>query len=572
MKWKKREHNKEIEKSYLDNGVNRLVSRLLSQRGITIQEAKNFLKSPYENLSDPFSLPNMKEAVDIFCWAIDNKKTVAVMGDYDCDGVISSSMVYDLCRFFNLDCKVFLPHRIKHGYGFSPKTVSAFKEKMSNPPDLVMVLDCGSNNNAEVDMLKDWGVKKIMILDHHIINKEKAAFNSDALVNWHLSDCKEMCTCGEVYQFIRGINRVKPELNPIEFLTMAAIGTIADSSPIVGDNRIIVKHGLSEYAKNHVISFGFDSLMRVSNIDSNEIMQEDVAFKIAPLINASGRLSSPDIAYRLLVEKDSLTADLIAENLVELNNKRKKIQNDITHSAIEMVKENKSKYTHGMLLYNKDWHVGVVGIVASKVVEYFGKPAIILGHNGVACKGSGRTIPGVNIKAILDNIGHKVFSEYGGHENAVGVTIKPDIIEENKIDFANMVFNAECEKYFSSQGVKEQYRFYDADIKVSSVNIDTAKKIKKFIYPYSNDNPEPIFKLNSVTAFNVKVRNGKGWSLITFNVKSGSEEVPFSFNQFNSSENQDLEGHKVNVYFHFPQRLNGKYINLNVLKIEKVQC
>jgi single-stranded-DNA-specific exonuclease len=339
---------------------------------------------------------------------------------------------------------------------------------------------------------------------------------------------------------------------------------------LTGNNRIIVKHGLSEYATSHVTSFGFSSLMNVAKVDCHDLMQEDIAFRIAPIINASGRMSCPDIAYRLLMEKDSSTADLIAEGLIDLNRDRKKAQKKTTNDAIEMIKKNKSAYRHGALLYCPDWHIGIVGIVASKIVEYLGRPALVIGRNGKAYKGSGRTIPDVNIKDILDSIGDKIFASYGGHANAVGVTLKPEIVEDNKLDLANQIFNTECEKYFNANNIGETYNFYDIDIKPASVTMENARKIKKFMYPYSEENPEPIFKLNKVTPYNVKIREGDGWSLTTFMVKQGEDnKIPFSFKQFNSLDKQDLEGHTVNIYFQFPQKLDTTYVDINVIKIEK---
>jgi len=570
MSWKKRPFNQELENKFVSEKHDRLLSRLLSQRSSVVGNAREFVTASYEGMTDPFLLPNMEQAVSIFVDAVENKKSISVIGDYDCDGVISSAMMMELCRALNVECTVFLPDRMVHGYGFSQQTLDAFKAKHKSPPSLLISLDCGSNNYDEVQALKEWGIENVIIIDHHLMGDKKAD-NADALVNWHLSDHQEMCTCGQLYQFIRGVyQRTNGAVNPIEFLTYAAFGTIGDSSPLVGNNRIIVRNGLSEFATSHVSSFGFSSLIAKAKVKAGEILQEDVSFRIVPMINASGRMAKPDFAYHLLMENDSTTADLIAENLFDLNSERKKLQRKITKEAIEMVRANEGGYKHGIMLCRDDWHIGIVGIVASKIVECFGKPAIVIGKHDGKYKGSGRTPPEINLKEILDQIGDKLFTAYGGHAAAVGVSLKPEIMDSNKLSLANKLFNEECEKYCLNNSIEQVQQYYDLELKASSVNLDTARLIKNNLYPYSDINPEPVFKLSNAVVSDAQLKEGQGWSMLTFNASVDGIQIPFVFRQFNPEKKTDLGGGTHDLYFKLPQdtKGSGKGIDISLIDIE----
>jgi len=335
--WKLRETDTEKEKILLENGQDRLVARLISQREqIDTSTVENFVATYYSDLSHPHSLKGVKEASLMFCEAVKSKKTIAVFGDYDCDGIFSSVMLHELCLNLDYDCKVFLPSRLEHGYGLNPKGIKAFKKFVKEPPDLFIATDCGSSNEQEIKDLKEWGVKQIIIIDHHLVDDSKKSNSADVLINWHLSEnTKELCACGEVFQFIRGVRWLTKKVDPLEYLTYAAIGTIADVSPVIGDNRIIVKHGLNEFSLSHIVASGLHALLNTCYMRSNSLTTEDVSFKIAPRINACGRISTPMIAYDLLIERNIEKADLMASKLNDYNTERKNIQKDIALNAFK---------------------------------------------------------------------------------------------------------------------------------------------------------------------------------------------------------------------------------------------
>ena len=548
--WKQREFDKEEEERLISNGKGKLLARLLVQREVTVETVDKFLDTDYKSLRSPFDLHDMEKAVKIFHEVVKANGKVVVSADYDCDGITSSLMIRELCDTVGISCKVFLPSRMEHGYGLNPKTISALKNMMGEElPDLLFVLDCGMNNSDQIDILKnDIGVKNVIVIDHHLGAGSGVSTNADALVTWHLSEGhEEMCACGEVFQFIRGVKKVLPKVNPIEFITYAAMGTIADISPIVGNNRIIVKNGLTSYAINHVPTAGLMALMRKARILVPSLTQEDISFRIAPKINAVGRMHHPDLALGLLSEKDPTTSDKIAEHVMSYNDQRKKLQKKIEKEADGYV--NDSNPESGILVYDEEWHIGVVGIVASRLTETFNKPAIVIGKHNGNWKGSGRSVPGVNVKEILDMCS-EMFTNYGGHAAAVGMTIKPEYIEK-----APKLFDEACKKYYSKHKIDlDSTMFFDACLGTKAINIETAQSLRKHLYPYCKDNnPEPVFMIQDVVIYNIEVKAGDGWRIVKFQIQKDDVQIEYPFKIFSDYYGEALEGKQVDLFFSFPQ-------------------
>jgi len=566
--WKLREKDKDKEQALLKQGQDKLTARLIAQRNkIDIATASNFIATDYKDLSHPYTLNGIKEASEMFCRAVKNKETIAVFGDYDCDGIFSSVMIHELCKNLDHKCKVFLPSRLEHGYGLSKKGIEAFKEFVEDPPDLLVVVDCGSNNEEEVLALKEWGVKKVIIIDHHLVEESTMSKSADVFVNWHLSKgTDEMCACGEVFQFIRGIRWLTKKVNPLEYLTYAAIGTIADVSPIKGDNRIIVKHGLNEFAVSHVIASGLHALINTCYIKNKTLTTEDVAFKIAPRINACGRISTPRIAYDLLIERNMVTADLRVSDLNEFNKERKAMQRGIATDASQMVKDNPESYRSGIMVWNPVWHIGTVGIVASRLVEEFKVPAVVIGKQGDLYKGSGRSLGNINLKHILDDC-KDLFESYGGHALAAGVTLKPD-----SLDKANSLFNNACKKYFKSNVFPNEDMYYDATLKIESVSMELAEGLLNSMYPYcKQSNPEPIFRLSDVKIDETDIKEGDGWTLIKLYVEKGGVRMPYMLKMFSSKFGSEINGQQADIYFSFPQNFDVNQphaFQLNLIDID----
>jgi single-stranded-DNA-specific exonuclease len=566
--WKLRNYNKELE-SELAKKHPRLIARLLSQRNIPSTESEEFIKASYESIPHPFKLEGMEKALQVFKNAALKKAKLITYADFDADGIISAAMLQELASLLKLEFKAFLPSRLKTGYGLNSKGVEAFKEFLKATdykPDLLLVVDCGSNSEEEVKELKKI-IPFVIVIDHHTIEKDKQVKSADAFVNWHLNNHDEMCAAGEIFQFIRAIRTITSKINPIQFLSLAAIATIGDASPIKGINRIIVKNGLTKYALDHVIGGGLAALLEHSKISPDNLNQVDVGYRIVPFINAAGRVSDPDLAYRLIIEQNQIRATKMVETLAKHSENRKKIQKHIEIEAKIEIEANPDKFQNGILLYKPDWNIGVVGIVAAKLSETYNLPVIVAGLINKEIKGSARCNNEVDIKEVLDSCS-QIFESYGGHSAAAGVTLK-----ESMIDKANSIFNEACKVNKAKHKREKQESQYDAELKISSVSLDTAKVILENLYPYSSDfNPEPIFKLSNITVKDCNLFEPKGWKILTFKGVKDGEKCPFAFKMFTNDFGTELEGANIDIYFRFPQSCKKDSYNkyeLNVIDIVK---
>lgn len=563
MKWIKREINKEKEVFYATQSNNKLINRLLAQRNVKIEDVDKFLESPLSSLGSPFDFPSMKEAVDLFVETYENNGHVAIIGDYDADGITSSTMLHELCFSLKLTCEVFLPNRFEHGYGLNDASVKTFKEIVKTPPDLLIIVDCGTNNFKEIEELREFGIKKIIIIDHHTPDMNVISKNADALVSWMLGEnLNEMCSAGQVFHFIRGLRTKIKKVAPIEYLTYAAIGTLSDVSPVVGDNRIIVKYGLKEFAIKHVVASGLSALFTVSRIDTSNVTQYDIEFQIGPRLNAVGRLDSPNHAFDTLVEKNYDTALQRARALDDWNKKRKDIQKQITTDALDQVKTDEEPF--GVVAINKDWNVGVVGIVASRLVESHYRPALVIGYHKDQWKGSGRSVEGVHIKQVLDDMSH-VFEKYGGHAGACGATVKNEMIEE-----LSKEFNKSCKKYCEQNNVLlEPVRYYDIDIRAKHLNFEIFKTMYG-LYPFcKQNNPTPVFRMERVKIKNLDFRMPGTYNLLTFDVEQEGITLPNRFMYWRSPYNYELEGQEVTLYFSLSQKFPA---NASVVEKFEISC
>ena len=565
--WKLRNTDKDKENELLKLGSNKLVARLLAQRQVQVSEYHGFINPEYNKISDPYNIHDMEKAVDVFLFAIKNKKKIAVLGDYDCDGVVSSTMMAEICNDLESKAEVFLPSRLNHGYGLSEKSAKDFKKiHDGNPPYLLFLLDCGSNNFSEIEDLRKWGVEKIIVIDHHIISKEKGSYNADAFVSWHLSpNIKEMCTCGLVFQFARGVRWKTSKINPISYLTYGAIGTIADVSPICGDNRILVKNGLNSFAVNSIGAAGLQSLLGDEMTKKGYISQDDISFKIAPKINAVGRINHPDIAFGLLIEKDPGLADKILKYVTSFNDQRKEIQKLAEMEAMAKMKDIGSENLSGIFLSDEKWHIGVAGIVSARITETFYRPSLIVGfHNGL-WKGSGRSIPGINVKAILDECSF-MFDSYGGHAAACGVTMKPEYL-----DRAGEIFNQACKKYIDKNNIDlTPVRYYDVRIHPDSINEENAKILLDHIAPYCPlTNQEPIFLLKDVTIAEMEVKAFSKYTLTKIKIAKGGKVYDYWFSSFDIHKKfgQEISGMICDIYFKFPQTIDVRF-EMPIIDIE----
>lgn len=527
-----------------------IVDGLMKARGFDPFDP-SFAAASLSDLSDPTSLGDGASlAADIMIGC--RGKNTAVIGDYDADGIISSVIVRRAIESLGGQCSVFLPSRWKHGYGLNDRTVADFKDRLDGKrPDVLFVVDCGSSSEEYISGLKAFGIGKIVIIDHHIVNPSTMSRSADAHVNWRqFGTSKDLCAAGEVFQVARlALSRVGKDWEWA--LPFAAMATVGDSVPLTGDNRIIVRNGADRQRMMSAGSPGLESI--VSKRCSGGVSQKNLSFYVVPRINAAGRVSDPDMALDFLLEKDSAEASRMMMSIEAANEERKKIQEKIFRSGISMVGGQYATPPF-VFLHSPEWSIGVCGISCSQMVEKYGVPAMMFGTYDGKIKGSGRSVPGVNIKAILDECGDEVFEKYGGHEMACGATVRGGMFFEAQMRFAAAL--SKVTKGNTASLVSE----YDCELEPSSITHDLGNCLFETLYPYCPSiNPEPVFKICGAKVRKVTLNQYRVYSKLDLSVEKNGKRVAIQMSAFLKRGIDDeilsiKEGDVADFYFSFPQK------------------
>jgi single-stranded-DNA-specific exonuclease len=422
--------------------ISPVLAELLVRAGWTDpDEARRFLQPRLAELDDPFRIVGVDRAVARLRQAITSRELLVILGDYDVDGVSSTAFLVAILREFGLSPRFIVPLRLEEGYGLSRNAIDRALD--AGVPNLFVALDCGTNSCAEVAYLRSRGVD-VIIVDHH---RSKEAVPDDAiLINPHVNAeavapaWQNLCTVGLVFKLVHALLKAERDAgNPVaqaiklrDYLDLVAMGTVADLVPLLGENRILAKHGLS--ILEQTARPGLLALMEVSGIDrTNGLQPVDISFRIGPRINASGRLADASLSVELILSRDSAFCREAARQLDGFNRERQDIERRITEDAERQVEELYAA-DHGIVLYDDNWHPGVVGIVASRVSRKFNRPCIVLGREGELAKGSGRSVFGVSLVDALGD-SNTLLSNWGGHPMAVGVSLDRLNVPEFRIRF-----------------------------------------------------------------------------------------------------------------------------------------
>ena len=416
-------------------GVSEVTARLLAIRGLhDLDEAKRFLAPSLEHLLDPFRLADMGRAVVRLEQAIAARQRIAVHGDYDVDGITSTVILRRSLELLGGDVVHFVPERLRDGYGLQPATFDRLK---ADGVQVVVSVDCGIRAAEAGRRARELGID-LIITDHHEPDAELP--DAIAVVNPKRHDCtypdKHLAGVGVALKLVQALcGRAGKSAWVPGFVKVAAIGTLADVVPLVGENRVIAKLGLEMLSKGpHKI--GLRALLEASSLTGKTIDSYHIAFMLAPRINAAGRMSTPDIAARLLLAADEsmgAEARALAEQLETENTRRRSEEQDIVAKARKIVETDPEVGARSVLVVAGDgWHRGVIGIVASKLVDHFYRPAIVLSvENGLA-HGSCRSIPGFDMLAALESCA-PMLARFGGHKQAAGLQIEADRIREFRL-------------------------------------------------------------------------------------------------------------------------------------------
>ncbi len=443
-RWKVNPANKELQE-VLGKGLNilPLTAQLLINRGLVdCDKAFCFLKPELKNLHDPFLLKDMDRAVDRVVAALGKRQKIAVYGDYDVDGTTSTALVYLFLRELGADTSYYIPQRRNEGYGLN---IEAIKKLHASGVKVIITVDCGISNCEEAAYAKSLGID-IIISDHHEVPVDlPPAF---AVLNPKQSDCpfpfKGLAGVGVAFNLVialrsrlREIGFFKGEVpNLKKYLDLVCIGTVADMVPLVDENRILVKFGLKELEA--ATRPGLKALMEASGLKPGRCDAGNIAFQLAPRINAAGRLTDAVKAVRLLVTEDEKEAASLADELNRENSARQRIEEEILGQAISMAGDAADK---GIVLALEGWHPGVIGIVASRLADRFSKPVVMISLEGEVGKGSARGIKSFNILDGLRACAERL-ERFGGHKAAAGLTIKKENLEPFIGEFIRYVNSA----------------------------------------------------------------------------------------------------------------------------------
>lgn len=457
-----------------------LAAEVLVSRGITeIQQLVDFFSQ--DELSDPFLLKDMYEACEVIHDAIEKELSICIYGDYDCDGITSTAILYNYLQCAGANVSYYIPER-EDGYGLNKDSV---KKLAQDGIELIITVDNGIVALEEAELIYELGMK-LVITDHH--QPLDTLPRAEAIVDPHRKDCtspfKPLAGVGVVIKLVSALDDGNYDFILEQYSDIACIGTIADIVSLTGENRTIVKRGLEQLSVTE--NAGLTSLMEKSAIKTDNITSTAIAFILAPRINAAGRFGSPKTALKMLVSEDENTEELASE-LVSLNTKRKKVEDEILKDILNKINQNPSVLTERVIVVDgEDWHHGVVGIVCSRILERFGKPNFIISIEGDEARGSARSVKGFNVFECLSYCSDLLIKS-GGHELAGGFSLKKENIPAFKEKIAEYAkFNNPS---MPPQVLKADKLLRGIDLKVE--NVEGLEALE----PFGEGNPQPVFAI-----------------------------------------------------------------------------
>ncbi|MDB9873273.1 single-stranded-DNA-specific exonuclease RecJ [Flavobacteriaceae bacterium] len=462
-------------------GVSPVIAQLLAQRGITsYEEAKNFFRPDWSQLHDPYLMQDMTVAVNRIIQAIERHERVMVYGDYDVDGTTSVALVYSFLKDKIENLTPYVPDRYKEGYGISIAGIDHAKEEGIS---LIIALDCGIKANAQIDYANDLGVD-FVICDHHLPSENLP--KAIAVLDPKRGDCaypfKELCGCGIGFKLIQAVQQRMelPQKELFCYLDLVATAIAADIVPIIGENRILTFLGIEQLNQSPRVGLQFflKSL-------KNPVSVTDLVFVIAPRINAAGRMDHGLNAVELLAASDVEVVLPIARSIEFYNSERRATDERITKEALQQIILNEQQESFSTVVFHSSWHKGVIGIVASRLIETYYRPTVVLTESEGVLSGSVRSVRGFDVYKALESCAEFMI-QFGGHKYAAGLTLKPEQLEGFKKGF---------EAYVRSTILKEQQTpslIYDAVLKLNELSPKLLRILNQ-MGPFGPKNMRPVF-------------------------------------------------------------------------------
>ena len=507
----------------------RPISERLAQRGIfSLEEADKFFHPSLKDMHDPFLMPDMDKAVDRLNKAMGLKEKILVYGDYDVDGTTAVALVYKYLQNFYSNIDFYIPTRYDEGYGISTRCID---EAAQDGVKLIIILDCGIKAIDEIKYAKTKGIDFI-ICDHHVPDDELPP--AVAILNPKLENntypCPHLSGCGVGYKFMQAFNISNGISNTTleDMLDLVAVSIAADIVPMVDENRIMTYHGLKRLNTNP--NMGLRAIIKICQLTGKEITISDVIFKIGPRINASGRMQCGRDAFELLVARDISDAYDKAKDIDQYNKDRKELDKRITEeaNAILEARGERDSDKKSIVIYNKDWHKGIIGIVASRLTELYYKPSVVLTLTNGLATGSSRSVQGFDIYSAVD-ASRELLENFGGHTYAVGLSLKEENIPE---------FTRRFEEYVAANIQPNQLRpqiDIDAELTFADITPEFVSLLRRF-NPFGPVNNKPIFCTRGVIDFGTSKLVGRQLEHIKLELVDDSSGKVMNGIAFNMAE------------------------------------
>jgi single-stranded-DNA-specific exonuclease len=550
----------------LSLNVDTTLAQLLVQREIyTFEQAKIFFRPNLDNLHDPFLMKDMRIAVNRINQAIAHNECIMVYGDYDVDGTTAVALMYSFIHKIHKNIFYYIPDRYDEGYGISTKGINHAK---ANSVKLIIALDCGIKANEKINYANQLGIDFI-ICDHHLPSDNIP--NAVAVLDAKRSDCnypfKELSGCGVGFKLIQALGKERgiPFENIEKYLDLVVVSIAADIVPLTGENRILAFYGLKRLNENP--RNGLRAIIKLSGLENHQITIDDIVFKIGPRINAAGRMEQGRSAVDLLIAENAESAIEQATSINSVNNERKNVDRAITLEAVEMVKSDEKHINKKTtVVYNPNWHKGVVGIVASRLIESFYRPTIVLTKSNELISGSARSIPGFDLHQAVEACSD-LLETFGGHTYAAGLTMKEENLEKFKHRFEKYVAENIDESTMMPQVA------IDAYLDFKQITPKFFRILKQF-QPFGPGNMSPVFLTQNVYDNGNSRKVGQFGEHIKLEIIQEEEPYrPFHGIAFNLSDFFDFikGGNPFDICYSIAENYYRGVANIQ-LRVKDVKC
>lgn len=484
-KWQVAEFDKNLAKELsAECDVDPIVALIASSRGYSDPYDLEQFLSDEPLFTDPRETADIFIAANIINAAIENKSKIAVYGDYDCDGITATSIFYTYLKSRNADCMYYIPDRFTEGYGMNENAV---RKLYDNGVKLIVTVDNGINCHREIELANSLGLE-VVVTDHHIPSETLP--NAAAVVNPHRKDCpsefKSVCGAQVAFRVICVMENMEPEELLPQFADLLSVAVIADIMPLKGENRSIVKYGIEKIRNNPNI--GIKALLNVSAVMQEAVNSSKVAFTVSPRINAAGRMGNASRSVELLCTDNIMTALGLANEIDNDNALRQKTEKQILAEAVNIIESQNLCYDRVIVAVGKDWHHGVIGIVAARLTEKYGCPTILFSDDGEFAVGSGRSIEGFSLFDAINSCSDLTV-KFGGHESAAGLTVKTENIPE---------LRRRINDYAQTVERVAPILHIDCKLKPTALNLDLVYAIES-LEPFGTENKIPIFGIYGAT-------------------------------------------------------------------------